>query len=347
MLSSVSADGLQPEPEELRLPVANGDQEAVPGQESAIVLRALRGGVVPTSDTMSLLLEQVEQVDDMERLHAFAATWEKATRELHDAFEKAAEIAEFRVRLERKLGLKFLQNDHRGGHGSKSRNTTSNRGGSSEGLPENVGKHKASWYRKVAMVPEEEFDAYLAQQKEKLKLPSANGVINFALARARKGGKLGKTGSAKRSTKVVAAGSETVDLPGVPDDVIDAVKRLLTVDVLVGGNHKAFPNALKVAADLLQSKKLRGDVFVAECPDPAAWLPKLAAARADATVAQVVVVVQAATGSDWFSLVEEGKWVCWFPRGSATAVLYAGGKRYGFGASCHGLGAVLYAGDAR
>ena len=335
-----SLHGTSAEPDGQVYPLVRVEQGSKP-VDGALSLQALRNGVVPTAEAMSLILETVEGVDDLEKLHAFAATWEKATQQLEDALEKTAEIAEFRVRLERKIGLQFLQTDHRGGLGSKSHNTTSNRGGSSEGLPENVGKHKASWYRKVATVPEDVFDAYLAQQKAKGKPPSANGVITFAAALERKGAKPAKTRSTKRSTKVVAVGSELAKLPSVPDDVIDVVKRLLTVDVIVGGNHKAFPKALTVAADLLQSKKLRGDVFVAECPDPATWLPKLSAARTNASVAQVVVMIPATTGADWFKLVEEGKWVCCFPRGSAVAVLYAGGKRHGFWAAFHPLGAVL------
>lgn len=296
---------------------------------------------IPSTAEMSILLDRVDRIDEMRDLHEAAAAWEATTMRMKKAFEEVAAIAEFRIRLERKIG-RYLAQTVRPGRPTKrsARLIISEDDEQDQQLPPGVNGQRAWQYRKLAAVPEDRLDAYLATARKSGRMPSSKGLVRFA-------GVPATTNKPSKARKAAAerdpeSTSGTVgELPAVPEAVVDAVRRLLTVDVLVGGDPKAFPKAQAFKVDSLQGRRLRGDVLVAECLDPATWLPKLAEARQKGELSQVVVVVPAHTGAVWFRQVGEGSWTCCFPTSTNIALLYLGERWHGFWVAFQELGVVF------
>ena len=117
----------------------------------------------------------------------------------------------------------------------------------------------------------------------------------------------------------------------------------MDVDVCVGEVGKSFRAARVLKLSEAKPRQLAGCVFVAACPAPAEWLPALC--RKD--VQEAVVVLPCSPGSDWFQLIENGKWLCCFARGSAmpTLIAYRGQRKHAFWLAFHEMGAILHAGD--
>jgi hypothetical protein len=244
------------------------------------------------------------------------------------------------------MGTHLAQTVHRGGHGSKSNDATSKSGGSSAGLPKDISKQLAGRYRKVAAVSDDLFAAYLAQQKAAMEFPSSSGLLKCGL-KASKAGKKPRGGKHRPpSGQAVAVRVELESKVEVPANVIEAVKRVLQVEVLVGGNPRAFPKAQYVKADLLKDRDLRDDVFIADCLDPTSWLPQLVEAAVKRRLVQVAVALPASTSAPWFKRLEQGRWACCFLRGAPLAVAYKGDQKRLFWGVFQELGTVMLAGDA-
>lgn len=312
--------------------VENGNDD---GLLPAVARPTPPSGGVPSAAALARVLEETTDVETLRCLHEQAAVWEEAGARLKLAQEEVVRIAEFRIRIERKMGEQLAQTVHRGGHGSNSRSASSKSGGSSAPLPSGI-NWSASWrYRRLATIREDRFEEYLALARAQLRVPSARGVVVFA-AEAR-------TENAPREARKPRSVKATVPLS---KNLTDAVQRLLTVDVCVGGRSRLMVAARTVGADLIHVKQLEGAVFVAECPDPRAWLAALAAARTRGRVAEAVVVLPAATAEPWFKLLDEGGWSCCFVRGSTTVVAYHGKRTHGFRLAFSELGAVLHGGGS-
>lgn len=299
------------------------------------VVKSTAAVPIPSAEAMADALTEVKDIGEMHNLHEQAAAWEAVTTRFKLANEEVARIAEFRIRLERKMGAHLAQTVHRGGHGSKFRSGTSNRGGASAGLPSCVRKGAAFRYRALAAIPDELVEQYFEAERVGRAVPSSRRLKKFAL----------RTTGAKRSRAAARQRRSAQQVGSIPADVLDALRRFMRVEVLVGFGASSFRDATVLQPDAVQIKKLRGNVLVTECPDPGAWLPRLAGLRLKGGLEQVVVVVPATTGAEWFKLIEEGKWVCCFPRGSSLVVLYHGARTHGFWTALHHLGALLHAGD--
>lgn len=333
---TAQADALKREKEPRKdVPGADADHEVL----LPLPVDGKLPAVIPPSAQMLQLLESVEDVDEMKTLHDAAAAWEETTERMEKAVEEVARIAEFRLRVERRIGLHLMQTVKHGGDRARLHNVTLPQDGL---LPEWLSGRMANWYRKIARIPEDVFAAYLGRQKEIKKRPSANGAIKYA---AEKAGNE-ERGSRRPSRKSKQPGGAHSTPPAMPDEVLAAVKQFMDVDVLVGGDPGVSPKAHRVDPDLLSRQSLKGNVFVAECLDPESWLPKLATARLKGSVTQVVVVVPATTGAEWFKRVAEGNWACCFPSNSSLAVLYAGEQRDAFWATFHWQGAVMVPGHS-
>jgi hypothetical protein len=119
----------------------------------------------------------------------------------------------------------------------------------------------------------------------------------------------------------------------------------MMLDVVVGrATIEAKSHVSAIAPRLFE--ELAGDVLVAECPDPAKWLPKLRDLRLKAQVNQVVVVARAEVWSDWFSDLREQEWACCFLQGlhdksGGLVVLHNGVKRSAFHLAMGQIGVVM------
>lgn len=293
---------------------------------------------LPTPADLAAALLQITNLDQLHGLREQVALWEEAQKRYRMAIEVVVDVAIVRLRLERKMGQELAQTVHSGGHGSKSHNATSIRGGSSAGLPEFIDKHRARRYRQVASVPEEEFEAYLAHRKLEGQPPTTNSLLS-SLTKKRRRRILGKTKAPESAaTPEPPAAAGALHPVQASAAILDAIDRVTDVDLVVG-DVTAWPEAQHADPDTLRTNQLKGNVLIAECPDPAEWLPKLAAARSNAVVAQVIVLLPLEPCAAWFKEIERGGWACCFAQG--VVIAYLGNRTDAFRLAFDALGAVL------
>ena len=78
----------------------------------------------------------------------------------------------------------------------------------------------------------------------------------------------------------------------MPASAVAVVKQIMPVDILVGeARLRGVHRRERATAGTLSG--LAGNVFIADCPDPASWLPELARLRSAGTLGQVVVALKA------------------------------------------------------
>jgi hypothetical protein len=117
------------------------------------------------------------------------------------------------------------------------------------------------------------------------------------------------------------------------------VQRVLgDIDVCVG---KAAVRCRSRAPGEVLPQRLRGSVFVAECRDPEALLPRLLALHAAKQVREAIVVLPLAPGERWFRALFEHGWVCCFVATAAPLLLAHLGPHYAFAIACSEVGVVL------
>lgn len=289
------------------------------------------------SPQLQLVLDSIKSIDEMHTLHEQVAAWEDVQKRMAAANEEIVKIATVRLRLERKIGAHLAETVKWGGHGSRSDSLTSIRGGSSGPLPQGINKQRASWYRSIAKVPEDVFEAFLTDRATKGKPPSATALLKCVPKK-----------SASRPRQPKAGSNGTAAPPHVPresvgvgltPEILGAVARLMDVDLVVGEGHSAWPQAAHAHPDALRPAQLSGRVFVGSCPDPASWLMKLARARSEAKVAQVVVVLPPVHWAEWFKQLEAGGWFCCFTPHAIVA--YCGERTHAFKVTFDEMGAVM------
>jgi hypothetical protein len=293
--------------------------------------------LIASPQRLQFALDNLRGFDEMHSLHEQVAAWEGVQKRMAAATEDLIRIASVRLRLERKIGGHLLETVRRGGHGSKSNSRTSNRGGASAGLPLGISKQRASWYRSIARIPTNVFEAFLAHRAGSGRPPTARALLNCVP----KAG-VGTIRPPKRTVRFSAPQAETppeADAGGVSTDILDAVARLMDVDVVVGGARSAWPQAVHLEPETLMATQVGGNVVVAACSDPSAWLPSLSRARTAARVCQVVVVLPPVGWADWFKQLENGGWFCCFT--SRALVAYCGERTHAFTIVFDEIGTVL------
>jgi hypothetical protein len=81
--------------------------------------------IIPAAPVLEGLLAHTTDIRTLRDLHEEVAVWEAATIRLKAAFDEVARIAEFRIRLERKIGAQLARTVRRGGRGSNSQRASS------------------------------------------------------------------------------------------------------------------------------------------------------------------------------------------------------------------------------
>jgi len=293
--------------------------------------------LIASPQRLQFALDNLGGFDEMHSLHEQVAAWEGVQKRMAAATEDLICIATVRLRLERKIGGHLLQTVRRGGHGSKSSSRTSNRGGASAGLPVGISKQRASWYRSIARIPANVFEAFLAHRTASGRPPSARALLNCV---PKAGG--GTIRPPRRTVHFSAPQTEAppqVDAGGVSADILDAVARFMDVDVVIGGTRSVWPRAVHLEPEAPMAAKVAGSVLVAACSDPSAWLPSLSRARAAARVCQAVVVLPPVGWAEWFKQLENGGWSCCFTPGALVA--YCGERTHAFTIAFGEVGTVL------
>ncbi len=291
--------------------------------------------LVDSPQQLQMVLDSIECVEEMHSLHEQVAAWQDVQKRMAAANEQIVKIATVRLRLERKIGQHLAQTVYQGRPRKRSDRLTFS---ASARLPDGINKQRASWYRSIALVPEEMFEAFLTDRANKGKPPSATALLKILPGRE------ARTRTAKRTDDpqlfeavLVVEPTEKVRLAATmatPAIILDIVARVFgEVDVLVGDGD--VPCARKCKASVLRPNDLRGCVVVLDCPDPATWLPKLAALRRSATIEQVAVVLAAENSAAWFIQAALDEWVFGFVPGGETIPMIA------FQGRCEGFRAAL------
>lgn len=258
------------------------------------------------------------------------ATAKEWARRMDMAFDGQNRFAELELRSARRLG-EVLRATVKSGRPRKRSTGTTVSGHADHGLPAGVTRDRSSKCQRIAAIDADKFEQFIAESKAKRILISERRALRVVGDSPRRRSKT------RRRPTIVEH-----DEPA-PAEVIDAVARFLAVDVLVGEPTGLLPAAKVIAPALAQPSHLRGDVFVATCPDPAAWLEELANLRLRGPVAQVILALRASTGAAWFKLVERHGWSCCFPSQTELLVAYHGPRHHGFWTTFQALGAVLFA----
>ena len=113
------------------------------------------------------------------------------------------------------------------------------------------------------------------------------------------------------------------------------------IDVCIGAAIRCARHVLP--ARTIAKAELQGSVFVAACPDPASWLPMLAARRLRGEFEQVLLVLAAEPAAAWFGVLAESQWSCCFLRGDTRPLMtaYHGARTEAFFATFESLGVVV------
>jgi len=282
---------------------------------------------------MARALAQTSDIAQLKTLHDHAAAWEEANRRFNRAFEEVVRFAVFRIQVERKIGSELSQTVRPGRVRKRSHNATFSEAEKSTTLPTGINKSMSSRYRQIAKIDEDVFERYLAHAAQHKVLPSSNGLRHFAGRETRMEGGPSITRK-KRTDKAMMA-------IAIPAEVIKAVGAFMDVDVCVGTCGELFPGVSPLDSSNLQTKQLKGNVFVALCPDPASWLRKLSDCRVRNQFVQVIMALPAVTNSEWFEALEEKNWACCFIKASDGAplmVVYHGQRFLAFRIAFRGLG---------
>lgn len=282
--------------------------------------------VLPSSEEFALIRMRAREAGTLKDLRQMVAAWQAVAEKCHLAFEEMMRLAVFRLEVERDLGVHLSQTVKRGGFRSNLP--------SGSLLPDGVSWKQSAAYQKLAAIPEDVFRSYIEKAGAGQTPPSSAGARRFASP---------KKPHAPRRAKAQAG--EPLNLPPA---VLDAISRVMTPDVVVGNvkiQAKRFvsPNSKDTLG------QLEGDVLVAECLDPAAWLPNLIRLRNKARIREAITIARADVWADWFGLVTEGSASCCFlrgvqdGRGTGWVVLHHGAGAAAFRVAMASVGVVVHA----
>ena len=241
--------------------------------------------------------------------------------------DETIRVAAFDLITKRKIGAFLLQVDMRGGDRAKRQ-----RASLLAKILEVLGKDKVKRCRAIARVEEQHFADYLKVKADQHDVPTEAGAVRHASRMARSVKQL-----RPRNAKKSKAESSTVSLSA---SALDAVQRALgRIDVCIG--DAKVKCEVRLDANPVQDKEIRGRVFVSQCGEPGECLTKLADMKRKGAIEEVVVALPADVGASWFKLLAEGEWHCCFPTGGGALVAYPGMKKRGFAVIFGRLGAVL------
>jgi hypothetical protein len=242
---------------------------------------------------------------------------------------KLFEVAEWHLRVKRKLGRVLMQTVSPGGDRSRLQAATLLPGG----LPDGIDKFAARRCRKLAEIEDSAFEEYLLQVQRSTRIPSAAGATAFAFRNKR------SPSPQKRGRKKPRPDSGELE---VSSHVLDAIERCLgNIDVCVG---RAKVRCLKrVEGARLASADAQGTVFVTARVDEEVWLNKFVELKRSARCEQVVVLLPAETSATWFRHFSGARWHLCFLTDSRepTLVAYIGKRSEAFFAVMHEYGVVL------
>lgn len=294
---------------------------SAPGDERALT--------VPTNQQFALMLAQAKASGTLQDLRQTVAALQAVAEKCNLVFEEMVRLAVFRLQVERDLGAQLAQTVVVGRPRKRCPEGTV----SGSSLPDGLSKKQSAAYQKLAAIPDDVYRAYLDKSRRERTVPSSAGARRFA--------------SPQPPARPRPARRWRSAPPTLSAAALDAISRVMTPDVVVGDAGIAARRRLRVDEPRLLDA-LRGDVLVADCPDPAALLPALLRLHARGRFRQVIVAVPAEVWADWFAVLEATGVSCCFLRGESgdgigRAVLHLGAGAAGFRIAMTSVGFVLHA----
>lgn len=291
--------------------------------------------LVPSSEHLLKLRDEARQNGTLTDLRRMVAAWQAVAEQCNVAFEEMTRLATYRLEVERDLGAHLAQQVQHGGDRSRYARRTL--------LLDDITRNQCSAYKRLAAIPEDVFRAYLADVLSRSVVPSSQGARKFAGSSGRKAPKA-KTKQQKRRRSVAAEGA-------IPAAVLECIATIMTPNMIVG--YANLPSKKRVAADSKAAiGQLRGDVLVAQCPDPARWLSAIEQARRETRVSRAIVVLPAAALPEWIAALEHGDWLLCCLRGvrdnegNGIMLAHIGERSSVFRLAFRSLGVVLRAATA-
>lgn len=315
----------QPEPEEIvvRRKVAAGLAGAVDGGAAGGQL------VVPARQELELMLASAEDGDSLAALERAAATLLEVAKRQNVIQEQLREVAEWGLRVKRKLGVLLAQTDARGGDRAKLHAAIL--------LPGNLTPSAASRLRQLARIEEADFARYLERARIHASIPTMAGCIRLSHQESRHG-------KARKAARRNAA-HPVRDIEVAPQ-VLDAIERCLgTIDVCVG--DASVNCAKRLEADTLTAAKLQGTVLLGTCVDPSVWIDRVVKQQQSARCHQAVILLQAETNASWFRCLARARWTLCFLTSAERAVVaaYIGARTEAFFVAMQQHGLVAHVHD--
>jgi len=296
--------------------------------------------LVPSSEHLLKLRDEAKQNGTLTDLRKMVAAWQAVAEQCNVAFEEMTRLAIYRLEVERDLGRHLAQTVLPGRPKKLCPMDTI----SPSGLPDDISPKMSITYQRLAEVPDDTFRDYLAHALSRHVVPSSHGARAFAAPSAR------KAPNTKTKRKKKPSRSATGEV-AIPAAVLECIAGIMTPDVVVG--EADVPSKKRVVADSKAAlKQLRGDVLVAQCPDPARWLGAIEQARRETRVSRAIVVLPATMQPEWIAAMEHGDWLLCCLRdvrdssGHAVMLAHIGERPSVFRLAFRSLGVVLRAATA-
>ena len=275
----------------------------------------------------------VADLPSAHRLHDRAGAIKDLVRRMGHAFDVQNRFAELHLRAARRLGELIQSTVRRGGHGSNSQSNSSKRGGSSAPLPPGLSWSTSSRCRRIALLPESQFEEFLAAARTEGILICASALLRYCAAKQK--------------------GQEQD--PVAPDalqrghsQVWEAVRALMSVETAIGIRAELVGATTHANSSGAFLTPLKGDIVVNAERAVDSWLTRIYTAYRRGNVTQAVFLFKATTRETWFSLLGTQGWTCCFLGGTgqlASVVAYVGRRYHAFAVVFASLGAVLRGGQ--
>ena len=288
-------------------------------------------GLVAQSQ-LERMLAVTESPGELKGLLDKAAAFQELTSRMRVALEEHNRIAEFRIRVARKLGMVLSQTVQRGGSGRKAPGAAQGRGGCSAPLPDGITPAQSSRLQKLARIPDEQFQGYVARCHEHGRALTMAGLLR-ASAPPRPSSRNGQRRRARSAE------------PHHPA-IRDAALRCLGPDAAVM-RCPGPPSEVDVLT--------HASLYVETSEESAAlWIGALNARSADGTLAGAIVAISAEPCAPWWGDLDAEGWLFCMPRPREAAnrcapadpptwamVAYRGRHRHGFALAFRELGPVM------
>lgn len=176
-------------------------------QPRAMVIAERRGGLLPL-DQARQLLAQCMRVDEAKDIRDKAQAIGAYLRQQKASGAAQNDAAEIKLRAERRLG-ELLEPDQEKRGGAKSQRAT---------LPEGISRSQSARWQDIARVPEEKFEAFIAQTRESGGEVTTSGLRREHVSEVKRQARVEKLAEIARGNKPLPVGASADRYPVIYAD---------------------------------------------------------------------------------------------------------------------------------